>query len=85
MRAEMGIIDTIGLATTIIFALPLGIYGANALIDGELFLGGFAVVVAVLMVVLPNVLTTPTDLLSGLIERLVGAAVETPDDDADSR
>lgn len=82
MRATMGILDMLGLAATLIFALPLGVYGVQELIGGNLPLGTFCVVVALLMVGVPNVVTTPTDLVTKLLQGAVGKAVRTPDDES---
>ncbi len=81
MRATMGILDMLGLAATLVFAIPVGVYGVQALIGGNLPIGTFCVVVAVLMVAVPNVLTTPSDLVTKLFQGAVGKAVRTPEDE----
>ena len=78
---SLGIADTVQLAATLIFAIPLGVLGGQYLLGGQTFLGGVLVVVAVLMVVLPHALTTPTDVPSKVAEKAVGKAVKTPEDD----
>ena len=78
---RLGIIGTIQLAATLIFAVPLGIFGLNAFLDGQRLLGGGLLAVAVLMVVLPRMVTTPGDIPSKVVESLVGKAVKAPDDD----
>ena len=83
MRASMGIMDTIGLAASLVFALPVGIFGLNRLVDGQTLLGGGLVVVAVLMVLLPQKLTTPMDIPQKIAGKAVGTAVKTPDDQQD--
>jgi hypothetical protein len=83
MRASMGIMDTIGLAASLVFALPVGIFGMNRLLDGQTLLGGGLVVVAVLMVLLPQKLTTPMDIPQMIAGKAVGKAVKTPDDEQD--
>ncbi|SFR35037.1 DUF7533 family protein [Halogeometricum limi] len=78
---RLGILGTIQLAATLIFAVPVGVFGLNTLLDGQQILGGGLLAVAVLMVVLPHVLTTPGDIPAKIGEKLVGSAVKTPDDE----
>jgi len=77
----LGILGTLQLAATVIFAAPVAVFGLSKLAAGETFLGGVAVVIAVGMVVLPQYLTTPSDLPGKAAERVVGAAVKEPDED----
>ncbi|MFC4358204.1 hypothetical protein ACFO0N_09615 [Halobium salinum] len=77
----LGIIDTLGVAGSLVFAIPLGIYGIDALLSGRTFLGGFCLAVAVAMVALPHYLTTPTDLVGGAAKRVTGKAVKAPEED----
>ena len=78
---RLGILGTIQLAATLIFAVPVGVYGLNTLLDGQQILGGGRLVVAVLMVALPDYLTTPTDIPAKVGESVVGKVVKTPDDE----
>lgn len=78
---RLGILQTVGLAATLIFALPVGIYGLGRVLAGETGLGALLVVVAVLMVWLPQRVTTPGDLPGAVAGRIVGAAVKEPDDE----
>jgi hypothetical protein len=77
----LGITESIGLAATLVFALPLGILGGQFLLEGQLYLGGLLVLFAVLMVVVPRYVVTPDDLLGEVASRTVGKAVKTPDED----
>jgi hypothetical protein len=77
----MGITESITLAASLVFAIPVGVFGLTTLLDGDAFLGGVLVVVAVLMVVLPRRLTTPADVPTKLAEKAVGKAVKVPDED----
>ena len=77
----MGITESITLAASLIFAIPLGVFGLTTLLDGNTFLGGVVLVVAVLMVVLPRRLTTPTDVPAAVAEKAVGKAVKVPDEE----
>lgn len=76
----LGITGTIQLAATLIFAVPVGVFGLDRLLAGETLLGGVLVAVAVLMVVLPQVLTTPADVPSAVAGKVVGKAVKDPDE-----
>jgi hypothetical protein len=76
----LGILDTFGLAGSLIFAIPLGVFGIDALLRGRTFLGAFCVVVAAAMVALPHYLTTPTDVVEGAAQRAAGKAVKSPEE-----
>ncbi|MFB6195964.1 MAG: hypothetical protein ABEI80_07310 [Haloplanus sp.] len=78
---RLGILDTIGLAASLIFAIPAGLFGVESLLAGRTALGAGLIVVAVLMVVLPQRLTTPTDIPGAVVERVVGHAVKDPEDE----
>ena len=77
----LGIMDTIQLAATLIFAVPVGGFGLTLLADGQLLFGGGMLLLAVLMVVLPRRLTTPSDVPGALAGSIVGKAVLDPDED----
>lgn len=72
--------DTLGLAASLIFAIPVGVFAINRLLAGEQLLGGFLLVVAVLMVVIPQRLTTPQDVPGKIVGKVVGGAVADPDE-----
>ena len=76
-----GIIGTLQLAATLVFALPVGLLGVQFLLDGQRLLGGLFVVVAVAMVALEEYLTTPTDVPAAVAEKTVSKVVETPEDE----
>jgi hypothetical protein len=76
-----GILGTIGLAATLVFAIPVGLLGLNFLVDGRYLLGAGFLGVAALMVILQEYVTTPTDLPGKAAEKAVGAVVEMPEDD----
>ncbi|GAB3315818.1 hypothetical protein EI982_14355 [Haloplanus rallus] len=78
---RLGILDTLGLVATVIFAVPVGVFGVETALAGRPMLGVGLIVVAALMVLLPQRLTTPTDLPAAVVERVVGGAVTEPDDD----
>ncbi|MFC6725671.1 hypothetical protein ACFQE1_15105, partial [Halobium palmae] len=68
----LGILDTVALAGSLVFAIPLGIYGVDALLGGRTALGAFCLVVAAAMVALPHYLKTPSDLVTGAAKRATG-------------
>lgn len=78
---SLGITGTIQLAATLVFAVPVGIFGLNTMLAGDTLFGGLVVLVAVLMVALPHYLTTPGDIPGSIAEKAVGTAVKTPDDE----
>jgi len=70
---RLGLLDMIGLAASLVFALPLANYAVIRLVAGEVALGGGLLVVAAAMVVLPQYFLDPARiarrLLSGLLPR----------------
>ncbi|MEF8855959.1 MAG: hypothetical protein V5A16_00910 [Haloplanus sp.] len=82
---RLGILETVGLAASLIFAIPVGLYGIETLLSGNRPLGAGLLIVAVLMVVLPRRLTTPTDLPGAVVERVVGGAVKEPETDDENQ
>lgn len=72
-----GIIDTITLAVTVAFALPVGLFGMQFLLSGRTVLGGVFVLLAVLMVVVKEYLTTPGDLPALAAKRVAGAITKS--------
>lgn len=82
---RLGILETIGLAASLVFAIPVGLYGIETLASGNRVLGAGLLIVAVLMVVLPRRLTTPADLPGAVLERVVGKAVKDPETDDDEQ
>ncbi|WP_435145165.1 DUF7533 family protein [Halobaculum sp. P14] len=76
---SLGIMEQLGLAGSLIFALPVAGYGIERAIGGDAVVGGAFVVVAVLMVVLPQRLTTPSDVPAKAAEKAVDSVVVEPD------
>ena len=74
---RLGLLDMIGLAASLVFALPLANYAVIRLVAGEVALGAGLLVVAVAMVVLPQYFLDPARiarrLLSGLLPRQLRA------------
>ena len=70
---RLGILDTIGLAMTVIFAFPVANFGVNRLLAGEILTGSALVVVAVAMVAVPHYLTDPKTVLGRLFGGLLPA------------
>ncbi len=68
---KLGLFDLIGLATTLVFALPLANFAVIRLLDGEAALGVALLVVAVAMVVLPQYFLDPGRILRGLVRGLL--------------
>ncbi|MFC7249241.1 hypothetical protein ACFQJ5_05230 [Halomicroarcula sp. GCM10025324] len=76
-----GILDTIGLLTVLVFAIPVALFGAEHLVRGEILAGLVFVGIAGLMVAIEQYLTTPTDVPGMVAEKTVGAVVKTDDGD----
>lgn len=85
----MRILDMIGLAASLVFAVPLGNYAVGRLLDGHTALGGGLLLVAVAMVALPQYLLDPGRILGALVRGFVPARfrdaeqteTETPTDE----
>lgn len=85
MRARLGILEMVGLAATLVFAIPVALFGLERLAAGDTFVGGGLLVVAALMVLLPRRLTTPQDVPGAVVERVVGSAVKTDEDETSEK
>jgi len=72
---RLGILDTIGLAMTVIFAFPVANFGVNRLLAGEILTGSALLVVAVAMVAVPHYFTDPRTVLRRLFGGLLPAGV----------
>ncbi|WP_280535433.1 hypothetical protein [Halopenitus sp. POP-27] len=84
---RLGLLDTIGLATTLIFAIPVANYGVMRALDGEMVVGVAMVGIAVAMVVLPQYFLDPERILRGLLagllpSRLRAAGSDDPEEPA---
>lgn len=75
-----GITETITFAITIAFALPVGLLGVRFLLSEQFLLGGVFVGLAVLMVVVEEYITTPSDLPAMAAKRVVGTIAKTETD-----
>ncbi|EMA71203.1 DUF7533 family protein [Halorubrum distributum] len=83
---RLGLLDMIGLAASLVFALPLANYAVIRLVAGEVALGAGLLVVAVAMVVLPQYFLDPARiarrLLSGLLpSQLRGGSADAGSED----
>jgi len=76
-----GILETIGLAATLVLAIPIALFGAEHLVRGELVAGAVYVGIAVGLVLVEQYLTTPTDVPGMVAEGTVGKVVETEEAD----
>jgi hypothetical protein len=81
---RLGLLATVQLAATVVFAAPVGIFGLTRLTEGDVLLGGGLVAVAIAMVALPQYLTTPGEIPMKIVERVVGRAVVPPDDESET-
>ena len=72
---RLGILDTIGLALTVIFAFPVANFGVNRLLAGEPATGVALIGVAVAMVAVPHYFTDPRTVLGRLFDSLLPARI----------
>ena len=77
-----GILDMIGLAATLVFAIPVANFGIDRLLAGETAMGLALVGVAVAMVLLPQYFMDPKTILRRLLRGLLPGRfrTETPDE-----
>lgn len=71
-----GILDTIGLAGTVLFAAPVALFGADLLVRGNPLQGGAFLGIAALMILVPRYVRTPSDVASGAVEKTAERALE---------
>jgi hypothetical protein len=70
---QLGILDLIGLAGTLVFAIPVANFGVTKLLAGEPVVGAALVGVATAMVVLPQYFLDPKTILTRLFRGLLPA------------
>jgi len=75
-----GILDTFGLAAALVLAIPIGLFGVEHLVRGELVAGVVYLGIAVGLVAVEQYLTTPTDIPGLVASKTVGAVVKTEDE-----
>ncbi|MFB6124827.1 MAG: hypothetical protein ABEJ59_02585 [Halanaeroarchaeum sp.] len=72
---RLGVLEMLALAATLVFAVPIGLFGVQLLLDGRVLPGVTGVAVAVGLVVVEQYVWTPGDVpgdaLSALLERLL--------------
>ena len=73
--AQLGVIDLLSLGATLLFAIPIGAFGLQLLVEGRVAVGVAGVLVAVGLVVVERVLWTPEDVVGDVLQRFVGTVV----------
>jgi hypothetical protein len=68
--AELGILDLLTLGATLLFAVPIGVFGVLLVGSGQPALGLFGVLVAAGLVVVERRLWTPEDVPTDLVQSL---------------
>jgi hypothetical protein len=76
-----GIIGLAQLAVTLAFALPVALLGLQMLARGDALWGGSFLVVAVGMVAVEELLTTPGDVPTMVLRRVTGRVAKAPEDE----
>lgn len=74
-----GIIDTIKLTSTLVFAIPAALAGLEFFVRDQPAIGTALLALAVGSVLLERYLTLPTDVPAVLVERVVGAVAKAPE------
>ncbi|MDF9744759.1 DUF7533 family protein [Natrinema salsiterrestre] len=79
-----GIIDTIKLAGTLVFAIPAALAGLDFLfVRGETAVGAALIGLAIGLVAIQHFLTMPTDVPELLAKRVVRTVAEEPESEPD--
>ncbi|MDR5672432.1 putative membrane protein [Halalkaliarchaeum sp. AArc-CO] len=81
---RFGLFDMIGLATTLVFAIPLANVGVLRILGGETLFGAGLVAVAVAMVVLPQFFFDPGRIVKALVSGLLPRRFRSVDDSDES-
>ena len=80
---RLGVIDYITLGSTLVFAIPIGLFGGQLLVEGRLLLGLTGLGVAVSLILVEQFLWTPdnipADIGQSLVKRVVGDPTEKKD------
>lgn len=76
--SRLGLLDLLALGATLLFAIPIGVFGVELLLDGRTTVGLVGIAIAVGLVLVEQYLWTPGDLPwnvgSAIVSRLVGPA-----------
>ncbi|WP_394295093.1 DUF7533 family protein [Halococcus hamelinensis] len=72
----VGILNTLGLVATLALALPVALLGVNLLVTGRTTMGAALCIVAGLMILLKQYVTTPDDVPTAAAEKAVGAVAK---------
>lgn len=76
-----GILEMLGSVSILIFAIPLGLAGAEFLLGGDLFVGVGLLGVALAMVGVEQYVTTASDLPVLVASKCIDAVVRPPDEE----
>jgi hypothetical protein len=76
MALGKGIIGTLQLAATLVFAIPVAMLGVDFLLRGRLLAGGGFLLIAVLMVAVEEYVTKPSDVPATAAETAAERAAE---------
>lgn len=78
----LGILDLIGLAAALVFAVPVALFGLERLVAGDALLGGVLLAIAAGMVLVEEYVTTPRD-VPAVVASEAASRVATVEDDED--
>jgi len=74
-----GILDLVGLAATLVFAVPVALLGLRFLSGGEPLVGAAFLAIAAGMVAIEEYVLTPRDVPGLLAQRVVGRVAKEPE------
>lgn len=79
-----GIIGQIQLFVTVVFAATVGMMGVDFLFSGQQLVGAGFLALAVLMVLVEEYITKPTDIAADAATSAVGTVVKDPERDTET-
>ena len=78
---RLGVLDLLSLGATLLFAIPIGAFGVELLLDGRVALGVAGILVSGGLILVERVLWTPEDVLGDVLQGVVGKVVGRPPDE----
>jgi hypothetical protein len=78
--SRLGILDLLGLAATLVFAIPVGLFGIEKLLAGDLAVGLAGIGIAVAMVAVEQWLWTPGDVAGDTAQGMLDRVLTEPEE-----
>jgi len=76
-----GVIGLLELAGAVVFAIPVAFFGLLMLVEGQVLVAAAFFLLAGLMILGKEYVTSPQDLPAAALERIAGRVAKEPDDE----